>query len=211
MIDSDSKLKLGLVYLYTGGGKGKTSAALGTALRALSHGWTVSWVAFYKQESWNLSELTFGKLLQSSAKNRWHMYLLGNGFYIQQPEEIVASSQQKIKVASTTTQVKVIDTHNQEQHQQAAQATLQKAAELLGNTTPPDVLVIDEVCNAIADGLIEEEAVLQLLKQRKTTHLVLTGRQASARLIAAADLVTEMKKVKHPYDSGVLAVKGLDY
>jgi cob(I)alamin adenosyltransferase len=67
------------------------------------------------------------------------------------------------------------------------------------------------VINAISDALLEEEAVLGLLDKRGKTHLILTGRGVSQSLIDKADLVTEMKKIKHPFDSGKLAVRGLDY
>jgi cob(I)alamin adenosyltransferase len=74
-----------------------------------------------------------------------------------------------------------------------------------------DLLVLDEVNNAVKDKLIDLGDLLKLISQRDKTHLILTGRGGSGRVLEAADLVTEMKKIKHPYDRGQKAVKGLDY
>lgn len=187
----------GLIYIFTGDGKGKTSAALGTALRALGHGWRVDWIAWYKSPDWKISEY------QISLKHL-EMFALGQGFFIKQPEKQVG----KVKVASVNT-AKVVDTHDQNEHQLAAVRALEFARERLEKK--PDVLILDEICNAISDGLVSETDVLALLSDRGATHIVLTGRSASETLIQAADLVSEIRKVKHPYDSGKLAVAGLDF
>jgi len=94
------------------------------------------------------------------------------------------------------------------QHQQAAAAALKMAEKLLGKV---DVLVLDEVNNAVADKLIDLNHLTSLIERRGKTHLILTGRGASGRVLEAADLVTEMKKIKHPFDKGIKAIKGLDY
>ncbi len=74
-----------------------------------------------------------------------------------------------------------------------------------------DLLVMDEVLNAISDGLITEKVLFEVLKKRGRTHVILTGRGASELLIKISDLATEMKKLKHLFDKGQLAVKGLDF
>jgi len=206
-----TKSSNGLIYLYTGEGKGKTSAAFGAAARALSAGWRVSWVAFYKESAWDISESHFAEQLSRECQKRWEMFLLGKGFFIAKPEQELTSKDVSLKVATTTANTPVVDTHVENEHRLAAAAALTKAMEILDSDFPPQVLVIDEVCNAIADNLIEEQEVLNLIERRGQTHIILTGRFASAELIAAADLVTEMKKIKHPYDQGVLAIKGLDF
>jgi len=200
----------GLLYLFTGNGKGKTSAALGTAVRALGNGWQVRWIAFYKEASWGLSEYQIPGLLQPDQQSRFQMFLLGKGFYIQNPDKTVKNAASSLKIASLTSGAKVIDDDTPATHHAAAQAALQKALELL-RQEKPEVLVLDEVCNAISDGLLEEKQVLELLAERGQTHIVLTGRAASAELQAACDLVSEVMNRKHPYDQGKLAVKGLDY
>jgi cob(I)alamin adenosyltransferase len=93
-------------------------------------------------------------------------------------------------------------------HKSKAKAALLKAVELLSEV---EVLVLDEVINAVTDNLIKEKKLLALLDKRGKTHVILTGRGASQLLIERADLVTEMKKVKHPFDGGVIAVEGLDF
>jgi cob(I)alamin adenosyltransferase len=193
-------MKSGLIYIFTGDGKGKTSAALGTVVRALAQGWSVSWVAFYKDARWQISEYQLPKLLKKPWADRLEMCALGQGFYITTANK-TAPVQQAV----------VIDTKTPAQHRQAAQAALHKAEEILQRAAPPQLLVIDEVCNAIADHLITEAEVIKVLAQRQSTHCVLTGRGATPRLIEMADLVSSITKIKHPYDQGQLAVPGLDF
>lgn len=185
----------GLIYAFTGEGKGKTSAALGTATRALVIGKKVVWVAFYKQESWGLAE--------AKLKNKFEnltMYFSGKGFRIGK----------KTAPVGTKGHV-VVDTASEEEHKAAAEVGLQLAADSLQQK--PFLLVMDEVLNAVTDGLLKEEEVIKVLEQRGETHMILTGRggEPARRLLAGADLVTECRKIKHPYDSGKLAVRGLDY
>lgn len=202
----------GFVYIFTGEGKGKTSAALGTAVRALANGWRVGWIAFYKEAQWNMSEHQLSAMLRPKWSKNLEMKLLGKGFYIAKPETTLKTTKSEIKIASVGKNGVVVDDDAAETHLLAAQATLAEVESMLDRKkNRPDVLVLDEVCNAISDGLIVESRVVQLLEKRGKTHVVLTGRNASNTLIKAADLVSSIEKVKHPYDSGRLAVKGLDY
>lgn len=200
----------GLLYLFTGDGKGKTSAALGTAVRALGNGWSVCWIAFYKEASWGMSEYEIPALLLPEHRPRFQMHLLGKGFYIREPEKVVEAGERSVKLVSLPTGSKVIDDDTPDAHVLAARAALEKAEQVL-EEEKPEVLILDEICNAISDGLLAEDRVLKLLSKRGSTHMVLTGRSASSTLIEVCDLVSEVVKRKHPYDSGVLAVKGLDY
>lgn len=168
----------GLVYVFTGKGKGKTSAALGVAVRAACNGMKVGWVSWYKEPRWPISEMKL------KLKNL-QMYWLGEGFYKLPTDHATPAD-----------------------HKLAAEAALKKAEELLGKV---DVLVLDEINNAVRDGLIEQRGLMRLIGERGKTHLILTGRGASGRVVEAADLVTEMTKIKHPFDRGQKAVKGLDY
>ncbi len=95
-----------------------------------------------------------------------------------------------------------------DEHKRAAEAALKMAETLLPKV---DVLVLDEVNNAITDKLINLSDLIKLISRRAKTHLILTGRGASGRVLEVADLVTEMTKIKHPFDKGLKAVKGLDY
>lgn len=194
----------GLVYVFTGDGKGKTSTALGTAMRAAGNGMTVAWVAWYKQASWKMSEVI------SLEKLGVKVYLMGKGFHLKiksQKSKIIITNQ-NVKIARVGEDGLVVDVASETEHEQAAVMALEKAMELVGNV---DVLVLDEVNNAVDDSLIDLNILIHLVSSRKKTHLILTGRNASSEIIALADLVTEMKKIKHPYDKGDLAVKGLDF
>jgi len=164
----------GMVYIFTGDGKGKTSAAIATAVRAIGAGLSVAWVGFYKQPTWQSSEVEILKKIGID------IHLMGKGFFIHES--------------------------TREIHTKAAQTALKKAAGL-----KCDVLILDEVCNAVSDGLIDLETLTAFISQRNQTHLILTGRNAPEKLIQLADLVTSMKKIKHPYDQGVLAIRGLDF
>jgi cob(I)alamin adenosyltransferase len=190
------------VYVFTGNGKGKTSAALGTALRGVARDWQVDWIAWYKNVQWDISEYRLPDLL---PKGNLEMFALGQGFFIKEPEQVVNG---KVKIASVNS-AKVSDNHTPDEHHAAAQAALHFAQERLAKH--PEILVLDEICNAIEDGLVQEDDVLALLQQRGSTHIVLTGRSASDSLIEAADLVSEIISRKHPYESGKLAVAGLDF
>ncbi len=170
----------GLVYVFTGEGKGKTSAALGVAVRAALRGMKIGIVQWYKEKRWRIAEHKIGEKFENIQ-----IFPLGSGFY-QLPS----------------------DHATPDEHQQAAESALAQARELVGKV---DVLVLDEVINAIGDKLVEEEEVIKLVEEREGMHVVMTGRGASERLIALADLVTECKKIKHPFDKGRMAVAGLDY
>lgn len=170
----------GLVYVFTGEGKGKTSAALWTAMRAALAGKRVAVVHWYKEVRWRTNDQKIKDLLPNLSD-----FLMGQGFY-------------KLRT----------DHASEDEHRASAQTALAKAKDLLSEV---DVLVLDEIINAISDGLIEESEVLDLLAHRGPTHLILTGRGASDNLIDQADLVTEMRKIKHPFDRGQNAINGLDY
>lgn len=198
-------MKAGLIYAFTGDGKGKTSAGLGVAVRALLNGEKVVWIAFYKQETWGLSEAK----LQDKFPNL-EMKFVGRGFRIANGQQLVANGKTKIAKVAGGAGV-VVDTATEEEHKLAVHDGLGLVAEKLQQK--PFLLVMDEVLNALSEGLIESRAVAEILKHRGGTHIVLTGRanKRTSRLLQGADLVTECKKIKHPYDKGSLAVKGLDF
>lgn len=168
-------IKQGLVYVFTGEGKGKTSAALGVAVRAVCSGMKVGWVSWYKE-----------KVLATRLDLvGLEMYAMGKGFY-KLPGDNVSLPQ----------------------HKSAAKKALELAKKLMKTV---DVLILDEVNNAVKDKLISLKQITNLINKRGKTHLILTGRGACPELVERADLVTEMKKIKHPFDKGQKAVRGLDY
>ncbi len=170
----------GLIYIFTGEGKGKTSAALWTAMRAALSGKKVAIVHWYKEARWPTNDQKIKDLLPNLQD-----YLMGQGFY-------------KLRT----------DHASEDEHHRAAKSALAKALDLLPEV---DVLVLDEIINAVSDGLLDESEVLNMLAKRGPTHLILTGRGASDTLINQADLVTEMRQIKHPFDKGQKAINGLDY
>jgi len=190
-------MQQGLIYIFTGEGKGKTSAALGVAIRAMAAGLRVAIVQWYKDPSWRISDHQIGSFLTPEAKARFAIYPLGAGFHLKNS-----------KTAPLKTGQVVIDKATDEEHRQKAHQALDKALSLV-NTV--DVLILDEINNAIEDQLITVDETINLISQRQRTHLILTGRDAHPEIIKLADLVTSMTKIKHPYDQGVLAVKGLDF
>ena len=178
----------GLIIVYTGDGKGKTSAALGAAMRALGHGWRVLVIQFLKGD-W---PVVYGELeLAKRLHPQFEVLQLGRGF---------------VKIMG--------DKKLFGEHVEAAKAALELTRERMqsGNY---DVIILDEVNYALGYldfKLIELEDVLQLLREKPPEmHIILTGRNAHPKVIEMADLVTEMKEIKHPMKKGVPAQQGIDF
>jgi len=173
----------GLVIVYTGKGKGKTTAALGIVLRALGHGFKVVMVQFIKG-SWHYGELTSS----SRLKPDFELVAAGKGF------------------------VGIIDDNKPiEDHVRAAKEALQISKEKI-SSGKYDIVILDEINYAVNLKLISTEDVLELIRSKpEKTTLVLTGNYANDNVIEAADLVTEMKEIKHPYQQGRKAKRGIDF
>ena len=177
------KGKHGFVIVYTGDGKGKTTAALGMAFRAVGRGWKVLMVQFMKG-TWHYAELDTAKRLAPDLE----IVPMGMGFY------------------------KILDDHHtEEEHREAATAALQFAHDKM-LSGEYDLLILDEVNNALNTGLLSLDQVMRFLDSKPPDfNIVLTGRGAPPELIERADLVTEMREVKHPYQKGIFAQKGIDF
>ncbi len=177
----------GLVIVYTGEGKGKTSAALGTAFRALGHGQRVLIVQFFKGD-W---PIVFGELESAKAHANLEILQLGKGF---------------VKIMG--------DKKPLSEHRKSAEEAVAFAKEKIFSGVY-DVVVLDEILYAIDYldvRLVDLADVLEIIdKKPAKTHLVLTGRGAKPEIIERADLVTEMREVKHPFRQGIQAQKGIDY
>lgn len=180
---TETKERQGLVIVYTGDGKGKTTAALGTILRAIGYNWKVLVIQFIKG-SWTYGEMKGLKRLEPDVE----LKILGQGF------------------------VGIIDDKKPiEEHLAAAEGALKTALEDV-QAGKHDLIILDEINVALSLGLIEMPQVRELLaKKPKQMHLILTGRGAPPELIELADLVTEMREIKHPYQKGILAQKGVDF
>ncbi len=171
-----------MILVYTGNGKGKTSAAMGGVFRALGHGWRVLVIQFLKGD-W---PIVFGEKESAKRHPKLEFLQLGRGF---------------VKIMGDKKPIAV--------HRAAAREALRKAQmKILSKRY--DLVVMDEVLAAL--DLISLEALIGLLKRVPAkTHIILTGRNAPAKIMKVADLVTEMKEIKHPFQKGIQAQKGIDY
>ena len=172
----------GLIIVNTGPGKGKTTAAMGTALRAVGNGMKVLMLQFLKG-SWHYGELDAVK----AFGDNFVMKQMGRGF---------------VKVGGAETDpedIKMVE---------AAWAEAQTAI----MSSKWDLIVLDEINYAISYGMLDPGKVAETLKRKpELLHVILTGRNAHPTIIELADTVTEMKQVKHAYEKGVLAQRGIEY
>ncbi|WP_457631824.1 cob(I)yrinic acid a,c-diamide adenosyltransferase [Oceanithermus sp.] len=169
----------GLLFVYTGDGKGKTTAALGLVLRALGRGLRPRVFQFIKHE-----RAAFG---EHRALERLGVPIegLGDGFSWR--------------------------SRDLEKSAELARTGWQRAAEAIASGDW-DLVVLDEVTYPLNFGWLDLDEVLEVLRTRpRNVHVVLTGRDAPAELVELADTVTEMRKVKHAYDAGVPAQKGIEH
>ena len=174
----------GLIMVHTGDGKGKTTAALGLALRAWGSGLRVMILQFIKG-SWKYGELeAIGKL--GEIDGRIEIRPLGLGLMSKSEAE-------------------------RQQHIEAARKAMAEAEQVIVSGKY-DLVILDEINYAVKFGLIEISDVLALLdKKTPEEHVLLTGRDARAELIDRADLVTEMKLIKHPFQQGIKAQRGIEF
>ena len=182
-MDKDSSSQDGIVIVYTGNGKGKTTASLGVALRALGHGLKVCMVQFIKGE-WHYGELNSIKKLEPD----FELIVAGKGF------------------------IGIIDDdHAFEEHVRAAKTALDIVEQKISLDTF-DIIILDEINYALHLGVLQLADVMKILQNRpKHLSLILTGNHACEEIITLADLVTEMKEIKHPYKKGIKAKRGIDF
>jgi len=190
-----------LTYAFVGDGKGKTSAALGVTLRMLLLGKRVVWISWFKSKDWSISEMKLESVFNSSLKMHWG----GKGFYFKNGTTVEGDYKKEVVADSV-----VYDFESPQEHKRAAISAFELAMNVL-ELQNTDLLVLDEILRAVSDGLVEESNVVRLLGVKGKTHIVMTGHECPEALVKKIDLLTEMKKIKHPYDMGKLAVRGLDY
>jgi len=173
----------GLIIIHTGPGKGKTTAALGLGFRAVGQGLKVLMVQFIKG-SWHYGELDAARAL---GEDRFKILPMGRGF---------------VKVGAEKP-----DPEDIRLVEQAWQYGSEKI-----RSGEYDLVILDEINYAISYKMLDPERVLEALKQKpERVHVVLTGRNAHPRLVELADLVTEMREIKHPYQKGISAQRGIEY
>ena len=174
-------IKEGLIQIYTGDGKGKSTAAFGLSLRAAGWGLHTAIVQFMKNGK------NCGEIIALANNPLIDVYCFGSGQFL--------------------TKNKAPDEKNLE----IAQDAMAKARELLADPSI-DILILDEICNAIYFDLTTEAEVLALLNSKRSDQeVILTGQKATAALLKKADLITNMQMVKHPYQKGIDARKGIEY
>lgn len=173
----------GLLIIYTGPGKGKTSCALGTAFRAVGQGLRVLMVQFIKG-SWHYGELDAAKML---GDDKMQIRPMGRGF---------------VKVGGADTDPEDV---------RLCEEAWEWAREQI-YSGQYDLVVLDEINYVISYKMLDAGKVAEALASRpEHVHVICTGRNAHPLLVEKADLVTEMKEVKHPYTKGILAQRGIDY
>lgn len=179
---TDWKLKRGLVHVYTGEGKGKTTAALGVALRVLGWGGRVIVIQFIKGYP-NIGEAGFAK----DFGDRFALKQFGS-------DDMRQIGVEKVR-----------------QRKQQAVEALSAAREAV-SSGEWDLVILDEINNAMHYGLVEIASVADMVRSKpERTELILTGRYAPQEIIDLADYVTEMRAIKHPLENGLSAREGVDY
>jgi len=172
----------GLIQIYTGEGKGKTTAAVGLACRACGHNLNVCYISFYKEpkrfrcgEHRVLKRL--GVKIYAFAVKHPHFY------------KNISKEEVRKECLKGLEFIKSIYSENKY-----------------------GILILDEILIALRDGFLKEEEILDVLNSKpEDLELILTGRGATKKIIKKADLVSEIKKIKHPYDKGIQRREGIEY
>jgi len=182
MTESEKKQKKekGLLLIFTGNGKGKTTAAIGMAMRAAGHGLKICFIQFIKG-SWKYGEL--------EAVARFPEYIdfhvMGRGF--------------------------TWKSDDLEKDRALAGNAWEKAKEVIASGAY-DMVILDEFTYLLTYEMIERKEALEFLRNKPDNlHVVVTGRNADPALLEIADLITEMKAIKHPYKQGIKAQKGIEF
>lgn len=189
MAFEDFRTKQSVVLVYTGDSKGKTSAGIGLMCRALGNRWNVAFVQFIKY--WGVGEHVFIRDIQPLFKDQLYFYKGGKGFY---------------KAGDLSPQ-HITDT----QHKDAALETYNEAYQA-ATSGDYQLVICDEINNAVHDGLLTIEHLQKLIEHRKPgTSLCFTGRNFPAKLLPLVDIATDMHKLKHHFDDKFLANQGIDF
>ncbi len=179
-MSGDVNGKKGLLLVYTGNGKGKTTAALGLTMRTLGHGQKVCFIQFIKG-SWKYGELEAA----TRFKDLLDFHVMGRGFTWK-------SDDLELDIA-------------------AARGAWEFAKKTIRENRH-HLVILDELTYLVTYGMLAEQEIVTTLTDRPSgMHIVVTGRGAGENLIQAADLVTEMREIKHPYKDGIKAQKGLEF
>ena len=175
-------IRRGLIIVNTGPGKGKTTAAMGTGLRAVGQGMRVLMLQFLKG-SWHYGELD----AVQAFEGKFIMKQMGRGF---------------VKVGAEKPDPEDV---------RMVEEAWAEATEAINSGTW-DLVILDEINYAISYGMLDPAQVAESLRKKpEMVHVILTGRNAHPTIVELADTVTEMRQIKHAYEKGVLAQKGIEY
>ncbi len=189
MAFEDYKTKTSVVLVYTGEGKGKTTASLGLMIRALGNRYSVAFIQFIKY--WGVSEHVFIKDIGELYEDQLFFFKGGKGFY----------NAKDLSEKNIT----------EDDHKRAAEETYKIALDAV-TTGKYDLVICDEVNNAVNDGLLTEKQLEHLIDNRSPkTSICLTGRNFPEKLLKKVDIATNMTKIKHHFDDKYLANKGIDF
>lgn len=186
-----------MIQIYTGDGKGKTTAALGLALRSAGHGFKVRIIQFMKGSTYAGELLSLAKLgveIYQFGRTCPHAAVIKNGFMACQKCNECWIGEKEINE---------LDRYKTSLAWQLARETLKQDYQLL---------ILDEICNAVKHDLVSLPEVLAFIRELpEGMELVLTGRSAPVELMEKAHLVSEIKKIKHPFDEGIGSRRGIEY
>lgn len=174
--------KKGLIQVYTGDGKGKTTAAVGLAIRARGHNLKVCYLSFHKNpEKWGYAEQ---KILKKIGVNVFPL-------------------------------VKKHPFCDKKVSFESIRDECLEALEFIKKIFKEkkyDILILDEINISVRDGFLKEEELLDILKNKpESLEIIITGRDAPKKILELADLISEVRKIKHPYDRGIKARKGIEF
>ncbi len=190
----------GLVICYVGAGKGKTTAAMGMAVRAAGDGKDVYILQFVKAAGKSADDIKEGEWPVSSEITFFDNVSYGSKIGRIENEQVGLGF------------VGILgDKKEKEAHMRQALKGVERAREVI-SSGDYELVILDEIISALEVGLLEERDILELIKTKpELTHLVITGHNKYPAILKYCDLVTEMKMIQHPYYKGILAQKGIDY
>ncbi|MBS1266186.1 MAG: hypothetical protein MAG795_00153 [Candidatus Woesearchaeota archaeon] len=204
----EDKANLGLIHLYTGNGKGKTTASLGLALRAIGHGYKVYIIQFLKGGGYTGEVISVKSLVRDLMS-------------IDQFGKDCVKEQQQLKLPGFGNG-SMVRNHQYcgecrycfsiDEAEKAHARKGFKLAKKLSSSGEYDLIILDEICGAISQDLVKLNEVLNLVEDKhEHTELVLTGRSAPEELKKIAHYVSEINNIKHPFQQGIEARKGVEY
>jgi cob(I)alamin adenosyltransferase len=189
MAFEDYKTKEAVIVVYTGEGKGKTSASVGLLARALGSGWKAAYIQFIK--TWNVGEHAFIHKIEPVFGDKLLFVKGGRGFY----------NAKDLSAAGVS----------EDEHKQSAERTFQTALKT-ASSGEYDIVICDEINNAVHHGLIPKSSIKKLINERApNTSLCLTGRDFPEEFLPLVDIATNMTKLRHHFDDKFLANKGIDF